>query len=214
MPTRWLKKTEQVLKRKLLEDSSDGMKGLASGNSNMLNNYKPTINIKNRDVFAASKAAANLISTNNSTIEPETTTNSDDQDEANRQNVLRLAVIGVKEGIAEGITKIVGKDITNPILWTTDGSNFKYIDEYQIHQLFTAITEGAERPEATNIRRNFVNIAGKISTGGRRKSPTSSAWQSLIQNCRVMECGYTATSGRSLSSPTQNGRHNKHVGQK
>ena len=70
MPTRWLKKTEQVLERKLLEDSSDGMKGLASGNSNMLNNYKPTINIKNRDVIAASREAANFISTDASTVKP------------------------------------------------------------------------------------------------------------------------------------------------
>ena len=36
------------------------------------------------------------------------------------------------------------------------------MDQYQIHQLFTAITEGAERPESSNIRRKFVNIAGTI----------------------------------------------------
>ena len=45
---------------------------------------------------------------------------------------------------------------------TTDNSDFKSIDKYQIHQLFTDITEGAERPEATNIRWQFVNIAGKM----------------------------------------------------
>ena len=48
------------------------------------------------------------------------TNNSDAQDEANRQNVLRLAAISVKEGITEGITEIAGKYITNPILRTTD----------------------------------------------------------------------------------------------
>ena len=36
------------------------------------------------------------------------------------------------------------------------------VDRYQIHKLFTSITEGAERPESTNIRQKFVNIAGKI----------------------------------------------------
>ena len=36
------------------------------------------------------------------------------------------------------------------------------MDQYHIHQLFTAITEGAERPEATNILRQFVNVAGTI----------------------------------------------------
>jgi hypothetical protein len=73
-----------------------------------------------------------------------------------------LAAIGVKEGVAAGITKIVGKDITNPILRTSDGISFKSVDQYQLHQLITAITEGAERPEATTIRQQFVNIAGTI----------------------------------------------------
>ena len=36
----------------------------------------------------------------------------------------RLAVIGVKEEIAEVITKIIGRDITNQILLTTDNRDF------------------------------------------------------------------------------------------
>ena len=60
--------------------------------------------------------------------------------------------MGVKEGIAEGITKIVGRDITNPILWTTDNINFKLVNQYHIHHLFTAITVGVERSELLNIR--------------------------------------------------------------
>ena len=36
------------------------------------------------------------------------------------------------------------------------------MDDYQLHQLLTAITEGAERPEATTIRQQFVNIAGMV----------------------------------------------------
>ena len=51
--------------------------------------------------------------------------NSDAQDEADRQNVFCLADIRIKEGIAEVITKIVGRDITNPISRTTDNSDFK-----------------------------------------------------------------------------------------
>ena len=60
-----------------------------------------------------------------------------------RKNVFCLAAIDVKEGIVERITKIVGRDITNPILQTTDNINFKSVDQFQIHQLFTVITEGA-----------------------------------------------------------------------
>ena len=62
----------------------------------------------------------------------------------------------------EGITNIVGRDITNPILRTTDNSDDKLVDQYQIHQLFASITEGAEQPESSNIRWQFVNIAGTI----------------------------------------------------
>ena len=43
-----------------------------------------------------------------------------------------------------------------------DNSDFKYVDEYQINQLFNAITEKAERPEAMNTRQKLVNIAGTI----------------------------------------------------
>ena len=157
-----LTQIERVFKWQLFEDSSDTMKGLASDIKNAINKYKSTINIKKRDVLAVSRVAANIVSTDNSTVEPEITNSSDTQDEAGRQNVFHLAGIDFKEGISEGITNIVGKDTTNPILRTTDESDFKYVDQYQIHQLFKSITEGVERPEATNIRRQFVNIAGKI----------------------------------------------------
>ena len=113
-------------------------------------------------MLAASRASANLVRTDASTVEPEITTNSDAQDRSNRHNVFCLIEIGIKEGITEGITNIFGKEITNPILQTMDDIDFKSVDQFQFHQLFTSITEGAEIPEATNIRRQFVNIAGTI----------------------------------------------------
>ena len=70
--------------------------------------------------------------------------------------------IGVKEGVAAGITNIVGKDITSPILQVADGISFKPVDDYQLHQLITAITEGPDKPEATTIRQQFVNIARMV----------------------------------------------------
>ena len=60
------------------------MKGLASNTSNVLNEYKSTINIKKRDVLAASRAAADIVSTNDSTVKPEITNTSDAQDKADR----------------------------------------------------------------------------------------------------------------------------------
>ena len=153
---------ERILERQLYEYYTDGMKALGSDVSNALDKYKSIIHIKKIDVLAASRAAANRASTNNSTAEPVIANKSDAQDKSDRQNIFRLVAIGVKESIAEGITNIVGRDITNPILRTTDKSNFKFVDQFQIHQLFTAIIEGADKPESSNIRRHFVNIAGKI----------------------------------------------------
>ena len=53
-----LTQIKQVLKRQIFEDSSNGMKGLASNISNTLNGYKSTIKTKKRDVLTASRAAA------------------------------------------------------------------------------------------------------------------------------------------------------------
>ena len=125
--------------------------------------YKATISIKCKDALRDSKDTADrLTSSSGTTVQPEIATNSNTQEEADRQNTYQLAPIGVKEGVAEGITKIVRKDITNPILHMSDGISFKLVDDYQLHQLVTAITEGAERPEATIIRQQFVNIAGMV----------------------------------------------------
>ena len=66
-------------------------------------------------------------------------------------------MIGVKEVVAEGITAPVGEAITNPVLRTAEGSNFCGVNKYELHQLYTAIMEGADRPGATNIRRQYVN---------------------------------------------------------
>ena len=79
-----LTKIERFLERQLFEDSSDGMKGIASNIRNALNNYKSTINIKKRDVLAASRAAADIVSTNDSTVKTEITNTSDAQEKAGR----------------------------------------------------------------------------------------------------------------------------------
>ena len=77
-----LTKIKQILERQLFKKSSDGMKGLASDISNMLNEYRLTININKRDVLAASRADADIVSTDKSNVEQEITNNSDAQDKA------------------------------------------------------------------------------------------------------------------------------------
>ena len=118
-------------------------------------------------MLAASRAAAEHAST----VKPEIANNSDAQDEADWQNVFRLAVIGIMEEIAEGITKIVRGDITIPILRTIDNSDLNLVGQYKIHQLFTAITEGAEWAESSNIRRLEGESRDKCRTEYRKWPP-------------------------------------------
>ena len=84
-------------------------------------------------------------------VTPDITINANAQDEADRQNTSRLAAIGIKESIAAEITLIVGDHITNPIFSTTDGADFRTFDQYAIHQLLSAVTNGAKRPLVTDV---------------------------------------------------------------
>lgn len=152
----------RILEEQLFEFTTDGMTGLASEATNTLTSYKANISITKRDVLREAKATAAAASTIDNKVDPEYTTNTEGQDEADRRNNFRLAAIGVKEGVAAGITKLVGEAITNPVLRAADGINMKTVDEYQLHQLFSAIREGAERPEATHIRRQFVAVASTV----------------------------------------------------
>ena len=60
--------------------------------------------------------------------------------------------------MAAAITSIVGAQITNPILRTADGSYFRTVDEYDLHQLISAVKGGAKRPSATAIRKMMVDV--------------------------------------------------------
>ena len=152
---------ERFLEDQVFEETEDGMKGMASDQPNVLTRFKATVAIKKKDVLKASKDAATAASTNENQVEPEITTNSDAQEEADRQNLFRLAAIGYKEGIAAGITALIGKDKTNNILRSTDGRDFKSVDQYHLHQLIAAIRDGAVRPSAEKTRTTFVKLAGK-----------------------------------------------------
>ena len=152
----------------MFEYCANGMKVLASDVDITLDKYKSTVHIRKRDVLIALRAAAERASTNDITVEPDIDNNSNAQDENDWHNVFRHAAIGVKDGIAEGIIKIIKTKIRNPILWMMDNINFKLVDQYQIHQLFTAITEkriGQSRQTSGDISSTSW---GQFSTVGRQ----------------------------------------------
>ena len=119
-----------VLEDQYFEHTTDGMKGLLAEAANKLINFKANVAIRAPKVKAASISAAALIS---ATAVPHIITNEDAQEEANRQNVFRLACVGAKEQMAKEITAKVGANITNPILRHPDGVRFKKVDEYKLH---------------------------------------------------------------------------------
>ena len=131
------------------------MKGLISAEPNTLTGFKASVAITKADVKKALLEAAAWVSL---ATAAEITTNEDAQEEANRQNVFRLASIGVKEGMARKITARVGVSITNPILRHPDGVRMKKVDEYHLHELVAAVMEGAEHPSPIKIRKQLTGI--------------------------------------------------------
>ena len=105
------------------------MVGLGSKTSNTLTKFKFNVAIKKSDVKRQSIAEAEAATSTINTVAPKITTNAEAQDKMDRQNTARLAAIGVKEAIESAITSIVGAQITNMILQTTYGSDFRTVDE-------------------------------------------------------------------------------------
>ena len=89
------------------------------------------------------KEKAEVATTSAKTVTPEIMSCADTQEEADPQNMFTQAVLGAKEGITEGITDIVDSNITDVILRTSDDTDFKGIDEYQLYKLFEATVRGA-----------------------------------------------------------------------
>ena len=119
-----IKQINRVLDQQSFEESADGMVRLGSETPNTLTNYKSNVAIKNSGVKRQLIDEAQAASSTINIVAPEITTNSNAQDGADRKNTARLAAIGLKEAIVAAITSIVGAQITNPILRTTDGSDF------------------------------------------------------------------------------------------
>ena len=139
------------------EDGTNGMEGLlADGRTaeNELTRMKSTDMTTRLKVLAASRAAATAAGA----TKPDIESNSDAQDEADRQNMYLLAVIGAKEGVAAGIATIVGKAITDPVLRTADASTLKNVDDYSLYDLIKAMVEGADRPATQDVRKKFTGI--------------------------------------------------------
>jgi hypothetical protein len=67
-------------------------------------------------------------------------------------------VIGAKEGVVKAITKLVGSNITNAILWMADGSNHKSINNFTLFDVIKSAIDGANRPSTNNVLEQLLKI--------------------------------------------------------
>ena len=88
---------------------------------------------------------------------PAITTCPDAIDAADRKNNLTQSVIGAKEGATEAVTVKVGARVTDTVLRTSDGTDYKSVDEYELFQLINAVMQAADRPRVREVRQQMVD---------------------------------------------------------
>ena len=161
--TRWIAAMERDLREFYVPGGSrnnDGVLQLCNAGSDLAN-------IKSTDIHTVASVLQHhkdlasrktLASTTGTTYQPEITTRTDANDEAERINTRVQTVIGVKEAIAEAITKTFGKHVTNAVLRTADATDFKSVNDWQVEQLLEAVRQGADRPTTTDVHAQLRRV--------------------------------------------------------
>jgi hypothetical protein len=140
-------------------DPGNGMAKLLDDGENLLTKVKATDAITASAIINASKKRADELSkAKGSDVPPVFVKRMEAQEEADRLNVINQSVIGAKEGVVDGITKLVGSDVTNTILRTADGSDYKSVDEYTLFEVMKAAIDGADRPSATDVLEQLIEV--------------------------------------------------------
>ncbi len=92
------------------------------------------------------------------TVLPSITAQVEAQEEADQLNVINQLVIGTKEGVVEAITKLVGSDVTNAILWTTNDSNHKSIDKFTLNKVMKMSIDSTNQPSTSNVLEQLLEV--------------------------------------------------------
>jgi hypothetical protein len=184
----WLQQIERELKEVFIPGGSTTNDGALQ----LCNNGSSLANIKSTDMATAKsvldhykKKAADASTRQGTTVAPEISTRADAHEEAERINTSYQTVIGIKEAIGQAATDTFGATITDSVLRTADGTDFKSINDWSVEQLFEAIRQGADRPTTTEVHKqlngtinfsfNFqqkiqVNYDALLATAGKLKS--------------------------------------------
>ncbi len=67
-------------------------------------------------------------------------------------------VIGAKDGVVKAITKLVGSNITNAILWMANGSNHKSINKFTLYKVMKSAIIGMDQPSTSNVLEQLLKV--------------------------------------------------------
>ncbi len=124
-------------------DPGKGTEKLLDDGNNLLTMVKsPDATTASYIIKEAKQRVDALTASTGKTISLFITAQAEAQGEANRLNVINQSFIGTKEGVVKAITKLVGSNVTNPILWTANGSDHKSIDD--LFEVMKSAIDGAD----------------------------------------------------------------------
>jgi hypothetical protein len=79
------------------------------------------------------------------------------QEEADCHNVAAQAMISAKEGVVKAITTLVGTNITNSVLQTSNG-NLKSLDNYTLLEVLQAAFENADCLLMVDVLEKHIDV--------------------------------------------------------
>ena len=82
----------------------------------------------------------------------------DAQEEAKSQNRFTQAIVGANEGATKGITELFSSDITDKVLQSADGTNYRGIDDYFLDKLLAAAFSSSNRPATTDVLDQLMKV--------------------------------------------------------
>jgi hypothetical protein len=140
-------------------DLGKGMEKLLDDGNNLLTLVKSTDAITASYVIKeAKKRTDKLTASTGKTISPSITAQAEAQEEADRLNVINQSVIGTKEGVVEAITKFVGSNVTDAILWMADGSDHKSIEDFTLFEVMKSAIHGANGPSTNDVLEQLLEV--------------------------------------------------------
>ena len=162
-------KVEIIIKRVLKgiyndEEDGQGMSKLMEATPNNINQvhtnkvitWKAVIQ-QSADEAAEATAKATKRNAAPTNILPMITEREDARKEAECQNITNQSIVGTKEGVIKSLIRIVGGGVLDAITMSPDGSDYRSIDDYTLHELMQVAIDHASRPEVDDVREMLMN---------------------------------------------------------